>query len=403
MTNELVVSPSVELVKAAQVPALLAKVRPQWQSKNLIERVRRLLEVDPSSACQRLLNAAIHDLRDKVIIAGIDIAREAAQQFGLPPIEKDEDVSNYSTYRLIDLAYRMGLLTRPEWRRVCRCYEIRRDLEHEDDEYEAGVEDCVYIFITCIEVILAIDPVHLIRVTDIKDLVEQANSVVPDEELVSDFDRAPEPRQEEILKFLVNAATDREQSDIVQQNAFKCLTYLKPYTRNPVLIHVGNHIQEKIGRRGLDIRYARVAYAAGILPYLRRTARRTFFGEILSQMEGVGVRWTAHQNHGEVIRPFMEVGSFEACPDTAIVGILKYLVLTYIGEPGGQTSYGNIRHVFYSNSAEPLIRDIVKKDAGVIQEHLLNLADDDDIEKRISRNQHVARRFDNLLDIVDAD
>jgi hypothetical protein len=40
----------------------------------------------------------------------------------------------------------MGLLPRPEWRRVTRCYEIRRDLEHEDDEYEATVEDCIYIF-----------------------------------------------------------------------------------------------------------------------------------------------------------------------------------------------------------------------------------------------------------------
>ncbi len=151
MSNDLIVSSNEELVQATGAPALLDKIRPHWQAKSLIDRVRRLLEVDPSSACQRLLNAAIHDLREKVVVAGIDIAAEATNQHKLPPVSKAEDIENYSTARLIDLAYRMGLLTRPEWRRVCRCYEIRRDLEHEDDEYEAGVEDCVYIFKTCIE------------------------------------------------------------------------------------------------------------------------------------------------------------------------------------------------------------------------------------------------------------
>jgi hypothetical protein len=49
----------------------------------------------------------------------------------------------------------MGLLTRPEWRRLTRAYDIRRDLEHEDSEYEAGVEDCIYVFKTSIEAVLA--------------------------------------------------------------------------------------------------------------------------------------------------------------------------------------------------------------------------------------------------------
>ena len=74
MTNELLPSPSVQLVQASGVQNLLNQIRPQWQSKKLIERVRKLLDVDPSSACQRLLNAAIHDLREKIAIAGLDIA-----------------------------------------------------------------------------------------------------------------------------------------------------------------------------------------------------------------------------------------------------------------------------------------------------------------------------------------
>jgi len=177
MSRELVPMPAVEMVRDANVPALLGKIRPQWQAKSLIGRVHRLLEVDPSSAGQRLFNASIHDLKEKVVIAGIDMAGEAARQNKLPPVTDAEDIENYPTAKLIDLAYRMGLLSRPEWRRVSRCYEIRRDLEHEDDEYEAGVEDCVYIFSTCVEVILSRDPIQLIKVTDFKEIIEQSTSI----------------------------------------------------------------------------------------------------------------------------------------------------------------------------------------------------------------------------------
>src|ERR1700719_3480894 len=178
MVNDLVPAPSVELIRASNVPALLTRIRPQWQAKALIDRVRRLLNVDPSSACQRLLNASIHDLREKILVSGIDIATEAAKQYKLPSVTNPDDVESYPTAKLIDLAYRMGLLSRAEWRRVCRCYEIRRDLEHEDDEYEAGIEDCVYIFTTCVEVILSRDPIQLVKVTDFKELIEQASAIV---------------------------------------------------------------------------------------------------------------------------------------------------------------------------------------------------------------------------------
>ena len=71
-----------------------------------------LLHMDPGSACQRLLNAAIHGLREKIIIAGVDIATEAAKRYRLPPITSPEDIENYTTSKLIDLAYRLGLLSR---------------------------------------------------------------------------------------------------------------------------------------------------------------------------------------------------------------------------------------------------------------------------------------------------
>ncbi len=401
MAQELVPAPSVELIRASNVPALLARIRPQWQAKALIDRVRRLLDVDPSSACQRLLNAAIHDLREKILISGIDIATEAAKQYRLPPVINPEDIENYPTSKLIDLAYRMGLLSRPEWRRVCRCYEIRRDLEHEDDEYEAGVEDCVYIFTTCVEVILSRDPIQLVKVTDFKELIEQASAVVPDRVFLEDFQNAPQPRQEEILKFLISCALNKNTPDVVQQNAYTCISYLRPITHAAVLARIGDHLQHAAGRK-IDARTARVAHAAGVFAYLRQSARLSFFEEVFSNMEKVGTHWTAYDKHGDLLRSFIDFGGLENCPNGIRQTILKWLVLTYVGEQGGRTQYGNVRHVFYSNSAAPLVREIISKAAPVIRDDLKALRAEKHV-KRALCTDHISRRFEALIDLVETE
>jgi hypothetical protein len=82
------INPKADLVRASGAEELLARIRREWQAKNLIERVRRIVPVDPSSACQRLLNAAIQDLRQKIVRAGLDVAKEAALLFKLPPVER---------------------------------------------------------------------------------------------------------------------------------------------------------------------------------------------------------------------------------------------------------------------------------------------------------------------------
>src|SRR5713226_5243071 len=247
-------------VEAAEVPArldvvprLLERIRPEWQAKELISRVRRLLPVDLSSACQRVLNAAIHDLRQKLIFAGVDLAREAARQHKLPPVERTEDIEDYRIARLIDLAYRVGLLSRAEWRRLCRAYEIRRDLEHEDDEYQADIADCIYIFKASVEIVLSKDPLTLIRVTDVKEIVEAPSPVAPDEGLIEDFKQAPEPRQTEIWKSLVSIALDSSKPDLLRQNAFALIQWFEPYTKDAVKLAVAEVLQERIGRNCLDL------------------------------------------------------------------------------------------------------------------------------------------------------
>ncbi len=397
--QDIIPAANVELVNSSGVHSLMMHIRPQWQAKALIQRVNRLLEVDPSSACQRLFNAAMHDLREKIVIAGTDIAKEAADQFKLPPIRKDEDIEDYPTAKIIDLAYRMGLLTRPEWRRVCRSYEIRRDLEHEDDEYEAGLEDCVYIFSTCINVILSADPVNLLKITDVKQLVVQASQIQPGEELLSDFERAPQPRQLEIIKFLVSNALDKAQSDIIQQNAYTLLGSLRKRAANQVLVNTATDFQTRIGRNGLDERHARVATACGVMPYLRKSARKELFDVFLTQLNQVGTNWAGYEKHGDILRQFKEFGGFASCPNPPLRDIVEWMVLTFIGTSGGQTRYGNVRHVYYSNTAAPLIEEYFADESQTIKDVVLSLREDEKI-KRYIVDQHIARRYESLVDLV---
>ena len=188
--EETAVIPKAEVLPATSPDGLLLTIRPEWRHKSLIERVRRLLAIDPSSACQRLLNAAFHDLRQKVVIAGIDLAQQAAIANRLPPVNKPEDILEaYSTSNLLDLSYRIGILNRPEWRRLQRAYEIRKDLEHEDDQYEAQPEDCFYIFKTSIEIVLAREPIEILRVADVEALIQQPEHVTPSTDFLGDYER----------------------------------------------------------------------------------------------------------------------------------------------------------------------------------------------------------------------
>ena len=397
--NAIIPAPSATLVLQSGVPAFLDQIRPEWQAKRLVERVRLILPVDPSSACQRLINAAIHDLKDKIRAVGLDLADEAALQNGLPRIGNDDDLDAYSTHNIIQLAYRIGILSHADWRRVSRCYEIRRDLEHEDDRYEAGVEDCVYIFKTCIEVILAKDPIQLIRVGDVRNLVEQANPAVPDATVIEDFTALPQVRQEQILQMLISLALDQSQPDLVQQNAHRFLNYLSPAARQPSIVTVGRAFQERVGRQ-LTERDVRVAQAARVFPYIRNSAKVAFFELQWEQFRRVGTNWGAYNHHGDILRTFKDCGGLDACPDELVGNFLKWMMLTFIGTPGGQTQFGNIRHVYFSNSASPIIREMLTAPSQKIKDLFLALLEDANVMSAQSTT-HIIRRMETLVDLVE--
>lgn len=390
---------NVELVEQSGVPHLLELIRPQWKAKNLIQRVIRLVPVDPSSACQRVFNAAVHDLKEKIVLAGLDIAEAAAKQNKFPEISKAEHVDALDVKRTINLAYFMGLLTRPEWRRLLRVYDIRRDLEHEDDEYEATVEDCVYIFKTCIDVVLSKDPVQLLKLTDIKELVEQPVPAVVTQPILDDYELAPIPRQEEIFRFLVSTALDSKHPDIIRQNSFNVIGALRALTNNQVIISSSEEFIERIGRSAPDLLHSRVAFQAGIFPYLKKAQLREFFNEFTRRLQQTGYSFRAHQAHREILMNLQEVGGITHCPDDYLPGIVEWLALCYIGEPGGYGYWGSGRKVFFSDTGAPLCKSILQDCGRDISPILEGLQKDSEAIRFALANEHVARRFESLLDI----
>lgn len=392
---------NIEIVESSGINILLSRIRPQWKAKRLIQRVANILPADPSSACQRIFNAAIHDLREKIVVAGLDIAGDAARQHRLPKVERAEDVEGLSVFHVIDLTYRMGLLSRPEWRRILRAYDIRRDLEHEDDEYEAEIEDCFYIFKTCVDVVLAKDPIHVIKLIDIKEIVEQPVPSTFGQAVIEDYHSAPQPRQLEIYKFLVSSALNSKHADIIRQNCYSALGILREITNNSVIIDVASDFQTKLGRRRPTIVEARVAAAAGILPYLKQANLIDFFVAFHSEMAKVGYSFRNHQKHGKLLRNLQDLGGLDVCPEGMIRQIIKWLILCYIGEPSfGQ--YSCFRRVFFSNVGAPLSLAILRTTYKNIQEVVLELQKEDrEVKAACSASEHVERRFQEILDNVE--
>ena len=403
--TSLVPTPEVEVATLTGVDQLLARIRPEWQAKPLIRRVKKLLPVDPGSACQRLLNAAIYDLRKKIVVAGLDLAKHAANAHKMPPVTKPEDIlESYSTTSVLNLAYRMGILSRPEWRRLDRVYELRRDLEHEDYEYEAESAECVLVFTHCIEIVLSREPVELLRVEDIKDLIQQPDNVTPSPEVLDDFGEAPDPRQVDIAQFLIRTALDDSESDVVRQNAVETLRRVRPFLRNSVKLDLASDFQLRLKRNPLSVTQGKVAAAAGFLPYLKRRHLRQFFDDYATKLLTISHAWEHHSSHGSILNEFEDVGGLVMCPPCeARERIVRWCILCFIGEPGNRGHYGRNRAVFYSDVGASKIRRLFEAAGAHIKKDVQAAGETKKVKSAISPKPALARRYEKLLDIVEKD
>lgn len=145
----------------------------------------------------------------------------------------------------------------------------------------------------------------------------------------------------------------------------------------------------------------RVAYVAGIMPYLKNSQKRDFFIAYYNKMQEVGYHWKANTSHGKLLRDFIEIGAFDYVPETEMKKILSWMILCYIGEPGEYGYYGRGRKVFYSNSGAPLIEEIFKGLNGRIsQKDIIDIKNDSKIITASCNNKYIERRFEDLIDIL---
>jgi len=400
--NEIILWSNDQLANSG-VAGLLDAIRPEWKSKSLIQRVTALLPVDAGSACQKILNAAVQDLREKIVIAGLDLAKQAAAQDPkLPSVDRKEQVlDGYSTFHILELAYRIGLLSRPEWKRLCRAYEIRRDLEHEDDEYVATLEDVVYIFKSSIEIVLSREPQELLRVDDIEELIEAPENVAPSAAFLEDYGKAPEPRQFEIGQYLTRTALDDKASDVVRQNAVAALSAFAPSTRNGVKINLAAHMQDRAKRRPLGLAEVKVAEAAGFRPYLKQRQLEMFFKELALEFDAIGHDWRSYRQHRSILDKLEDCGGLDAVPAPIREPFLVWMLLCYIGEPGGYGNWGRNRSVFYSDVAAPAVFALLKRTFPLIEDDLDKLRHHPKV-KAACANEDVKKRLKRLFELLSA-
>jgi hypothetical protein len=137
-----------------------------------------------------------------------------------------------------------------------------------------------------------------------------------------------------------------------------------------------------------------------VFPYLKQSHRQQFFEDFYEEMKRVGHQWSAYDKHGDLLRNLLEFGGLTYCPPGIRLKMLRWLVFVYVGSPGGRTSYGNTRHVFYSNSGAPLAEEIIKQARAAIGDDLKSLGREKIIVQLVE-NSHLARRFEALLDLAD--
>lgn len=392
---EIVHQPKQEITKLT-VAELLNSIRPLWKGRKLIQRVEILLPVDPSSACQRLFNASIHDLKDKIIVMGADLAKDVANNYRLPIVNNDDDILNYNVSKTIDLSYRIGLLSRAEWRRIHRCYEIRRDLEHEDNDYEAVLEDCFYIFKTTIDTVLSKDPTQLLQITDVKQIVQNPIELSISEQFLEDYAHAPILRQKEISQYLLAIASDFSQPDIVRENCVEMMRHIREITNTQVTIEIAKNLEDRIGRNPIDILSAKLGHAFGATGYFKKVKLKDYYSSLLEEIKSASNDWNKQTN---VMAKFEDIGGLIYCPDELYYDLIKEIVLIYIGEE----SYGyyrNTRKVFFSNGAAPIVFRILEIEGKKIVPHLERMRQNSRRIKYKISNIYIQRRFEQLLDIA---
>jgi hypothetical protein len=157
-------------------------------------------------------------------------------------------------------------------------------------------------------------------------------------------------------------------------------------------------MQARIGRDRLEILVAKVATAAGVLPYLKQRQTRQLFQWIAERFDATSPRWTSHKDHGALLDDLEDIGGLMNAPEETRRPLVVWMTKCFIGEEGGYGE-GRNRPVFYSDAASPRIRRLFREAGPAIIGDLDSGPNDPSIRRALS-NPHIARRYELLQDIA---
>ena len=213
------------------------------------------------------------------------------------------------------------------------------------------------------------------------------------------YEVAPAVRQTEIYKFLISTALNDKHPDIVRQNCYISLGILSSLTKDQVKIEVSRLYSDKVKRKGLDVFTARVSYAAGILPYFKKSILKTFFSSYLEHMKSIGYDFRSNDKHGNLLREFREIGGLECCHDHVLPGMIEWLCQCYIGERSFGR-YSESRKVFYSNIGAQLSKEILMDSKNKVAHLIEGIITKSKEIKRDCNWKYCQRRAQDLIDAI---
>jgi len=79
------------------------------------------------------------------------------------------------------------------------------------------------------------------------------------------------------------------------------------------------------------------------------------------RLENIGYNWRHFGSHRDPLEDLEDVGGLICCPPLPREKIVLWMVLCYLGEPGGYGFWGRNRPVFYSDTAHHLLEKCLKK------------------------------------------
>ena len=253
------------------------------------------------------------------------------------------------------------------------------------------------MFMTTIHVVLSKDPIHVIKIEDIKAIVEQPSVATLGDDVLTDYEHAPKARQIEIFTFLISNALKKTNPDIVRQNCYNIVGQVRTVTNSQVIIAAAKKMF--MSHVPLNDAKARVAFKAGVFAYLKKTTVRDYFRSYLQRMKEVDYSFKGHKQHGELLRGLIEVGALQFCPAQLLEEFLRWLLLCYTGERSfGQ--WAGYRPVFYSNVGAPLALDIIRKCPYDLAPAMKKLARDNTIKAVRRESKDVEKRFQAILEVV---